>query len=77
MNDIKFSVGDIWLNRIEEPNIITKMTSGDYPIIATNTTTGTVMNFSRSGEEVSYHFDSDLDLIVYIGKTKDYPEYIL
>jgi hypothetical protein len=74
---LKFTKDEIWENRLGEKFIIVDVrSSGPFPISATNLIDNYTILFTKMGFEVP-DFESELDLVKYLGNKKEFPEYFL
>ena len=74
---MKFNIGDVWADRTDCPYLIIKIQTGNFPIIAQDLKSDSMLTFTSEGYEVNRKVNSPQDLVTYLGTKKDFPEYTL
>ncbi len=79
MEIIKFSLGEIWFDREDNPFLIIEVNqrNENYPIQAKHLIDDFLTSYTRLGYDVGTDIESSLDLVTYKGHKEDFPEYFL
>ncbi len=74
---MKFEIDEVWESRDGEKWVISEILStGNYPVAATNLLHNYAILYTKCGLEVP-NLESDFDLITFLGYKINFPEYFL